>query len=143
MKLFRLLAPAVAALALVAAPAARADGPYTITSSGLYGSSVAEVIFVGSGCDSTIQTSPLNGFDARILNISSKAGRAVTVTWSSPVPAGVGSLAASFYSTSCSKVGATIASPTAPGSWTFTVPVGAKWISVATAGKAGVSFTIV
>ena len=142
MKLLRLLAPAVAAGALAFVPAASAEGPYTITSSGAYGSSAAETAFVGSGCNDAVGSSAVNGLDARILNISHRAGSRITINWTSPVPGGVGSLAATFYSPGCTRMGATIASPTAPGSWAVDVPGGARWISVASAGKANVTFTI-
>ncbi|MGQ0432455.1 MAG: hypothetical protein ACT452_08625 [Microthrixaceae bacterium] len=149
MKLIRRAALGLAVLLglIVAVPNAQAAGPYTIAAPGTTPFSATVLAWDASRCNPTILTSPLNGVEARIVNVSAFAGRTIRLTWThigSAAAPGLGlHFQAKAYTASCSGsgIGSLDWSPT-KNTMTMPVPAGTKWMSFTSLASAQISFTI-
>lgn len=140
-------AAAGVAVALAGTIPSHAAGPYTIKGSRVAGVD-GDTIFSRSGCRAEVRDA-VNGVDTAIIDISAMAigGKPITIRWTGDntvgKAVGIGTgLAARFYNTNCEYYFINV--PTSginPGSWTITVPVGAKWMNVTANGLRDVSLS--
>lgn len=124
----------------VDAPAARSAGGGTILASGTFSLTVTHQAFRSSSCSRTVVDTPgLNGYDAKIVDISPDANRMVTFSWSGVSP--IGAVTISIYDggAPCRLMGntMTVNSP----SISLFIPPGAKWMVVEAQNTANVTFS--
>ena len=125
---------------------AQAAGPYTIQG-GLGGGAVATGAWLMNAssvaaCNDAVVGHPGQGVDSYALNVSQWAGRFVHIDWSAQVDNG--RLEVKWYKANCQAaiIAGQATSAENPGRWTTLVPSEAKWVVVAPALMANVSFSI-
>jgi hypothetical protein len=150
---------AALAAAFTGGPARAAMGPYKIA-----GGSTAETHFterafvtadpaggaVKKACDPAFTTSPLNGVDGYVVDISGYARLSITIDYTMAagptVPVALGSLQAQAYSAACGALGGPTGTHGLPaasvGSLGYAVPDGAKWLVVNSTLTGNVQFSI-
>lgn len=149
MKLIRraVLGLAVVLAMVVAAPEAKAAGPYTIAAPGTAPFTATVMAWELSRCNPTILNSAANGVEARIVDVSAFAGKTIRLTWThlySAAAPGLGLLfQAKFYLPNCDGFGV------GSSDWninrntmTMAVPAGAKWGAFSSFASGQISFTI-
>jgi hypothetical protein len=121
----------IAALALTVGATPANATQYSIRGSKVFFS--AANVFQLAQCPAAFVSSPANGSDSLVVDISGRANTAVGIGWNATViPSQLGGgLQASFFSESCVLMPtANRGSGTTPGTWTLQVPAGAKWIAI-------------
>jgi hypothetical protein len=134
---------ALLGLGSLSAPA-RAVQSYTIHSPAPAWSGANTFEFLG--CNPTV-ASAVNGTDTVIIDISDRADKDVTVTWSAAAKQVAqnanGGLDPSFFTSVCGEIGMSVpgSGPNGP-TWTFHVPPGSQWLAITSVGLVEVSLSV-
>lgn len=149
MKLIRraALGLAVVMAMIVAAPDAKAAGPYTIAGPGTSPFPATVLAWDLSRCNTAILNSPANGVEARIVDVSAFAGKTIRLTWThlySAAAPGTGLFfQAKFYKPNCDGFGVgSLDWNINKNTMTMAVPAGVKWGAFSSLASAQISFTI-
>jgi hypothetical protein len=131
--------------ASTAAWPAQAAGPYTIKggtgaafASGAWTMNAAR----GPACNASVVNHPGQGVDSYTVEVGGFAGRFVNIDWSAEQDQG--RLEIKWYNATCdiAIIAGQATSAENPGRWTTLVPSDARWVVVAPALMANVTFSI-
>lgn len=131
MKAVRMIALAggSALLAAAATMPAQAANSYVINGTGVIVSGTHQA-FTKQGCSSSVVTSPVNGADAVIIDVASRANSFRNFSWSSPADNPLAGLNVYFYTAGCQVTASNTDPQMFVKSKTFFVPGNAKWAVV-------------